>query len=286
MIDIVKEMTPAEMRKRAWRSLDTAEAVLRHGDSDVAAYLAGQAAELALKSRYCAANGLASLPTGRKELQKHKLNEHRLDELLELSDSIKVQRTALDSIDWARVSEWHNEDRYRPFGSVSPERAAARIEQTRRLFTALVHHEVVTALSKAESQLAAEGVVFNLFAWLQGDDGKWRVSIATHWLDDLATRESRAKRIRDAFTQLLAPDLMHQVTALEYDGVADPLPRAFYNTTSMSGGMTVRNATVFGGGHLPPPVRNNQVIVLDNIATDSGRIHRAYVIAVQPPRLT
>ena len=284
MIDHLKLMTPAEMRKRAWRSLGTADVVINHGDADTAAYLAGQAAELALKARYCAKEGLPNLPTDRKELQRHKLNEHRLQELLKLSDSESVQRGALDLIDWPRVSEWHNEDRYKPVGHVSLEQATVRVAQTKRLFHALVDYEIVEALAKVESLLAGEGVVFNLFAWLRGEDGKWKLTIASKWFDEPTTREERVARVHQEMAQVLAPDLYKQVTSIDYDGVLDDVPRAFYGALSVAGGsMTVRGATIFSGGHLPLPVRNAKVFALDHIRTDYGGIPRAYVIAVQPP---
>ena len=141
-------MTPSEMRKRAWRNLKSAGALLQHGDADKAAYLAGEAAELSLKARYCVTNGLSQLPATKRELADHKLLSHNLERLLRLSDAESIQRGALDSIDWQRVAEWDNEDRYKPVGTVTAEVARSRVDQTALLFQSLVQYEIVEALVK------------------------------------------------------------------------------------------------------------------------------------------
>lgn len=279
-------MTPSQTRQRGYRSLRSAAYLLEQGETDIAAYLAGNAAELLLKARYLSKNGLAALPTERNELRKHALNEHRLENLLTLCQGDVIHRQSLDAIDWRSVAEWHNQDRYEPIGSIDAAKARLRIEQTDLLFKAFVHHEIVESLEKSEAALAAEGIVFNLFAWVRWPGNQWKLNIATKWLDAEETRLARVAHIREINAKFLAPDLQHQIQAIDFDGVGDQTPCAFYNfSRSGTGGMTMRNGTFFGGGRLGPPVRNSATFAVDNIRTDSGAIDRAYVIALQPPSL-
>lgn len=162
-------MSPSEIRKRAWRSLGTASLTLDQGnDPDSAAYLIGQAVESMLKARACAVGGLQTLPDDRKELRRHKLDDHTLDRLLNLTDGAAVQRSALDGIDWSSLSEWNNQDRYKPVGHVTHDQACRRLVQARRLFRVLIDHEIVQGLQQVEARLSGEGVIFNLF-----EDGSW-----------------------------------------------------------------------------------------------------------------
>jgi HEPN domain-containing protein len=115
-------LSPVELRLRARKSLESA-ALLLPSDPDKAAYLAGEAAELLLKARYCALRGLSGLPSDRKALRKLKLDTHQLEQLMKFSDRMQLDWHAMDAIDWPTVTEWDNEDRYSALGSIAPDKS-------------------------------------------------------------------------------------------------------------------------------------------------------------------
>ena len=274
--------TPSHIRKRSWQTLLSARLLMERDDVDNAAYLAGWSVELLLKARYCSKMGLKELPNDWQSLKKHKLADHNLDNLLTLCEGEAIQRDSLDSIDWASLSSWDNQDRYQPFGTTNPETAVRRMEQADLLFKAFVHYEIVEALEKAEAALAAEGVVFNLLAWVRWPNQQWQLNVASKWLDDEVTRDARVIHFANKVNEFLAPDLQRQILQTEYDGVDGKVPRAFYNMSGSTIG-TTRGGTFYGGGGYRPSIRNPLTFAVDNIHSDGVHIDRAYVVVLMPP---
>lgn len=276
-------MTPSEMRGRATKTLDSAQRLLAD-DGDKAAYLAGEAAELALKARYCTKNSLSELPTDKGKLRKLRLNVHDLEALFRLVDGVQIDWHAMDKIDWGRVSDWHNEDRYAPVDSLAADIATERVAQTRHLLNGLAQYEVVETLAKIEREISATGVVFNLFAYVEREAGGWRLLLATRWLDDPATRHTRITELNRKVKATLPSDLYDWIQDFECFGVGDALPTAFYNFGWVGAqGYRVSDSTIISGGRLAAPVRHPGLFIATNVLVDGMRLPRSYVIALQPP---
>jgi hypothetical protein len=105
-------MTPQEFRAKGWDNIKSARALLDQGHWDNAAYLVGYATEYALKARLCTRRGWAEFPENRKEATKRGVPNvitHDLDELLKLSDAVRITTASLHNIDWPRVVDWSAE---------------------------------------------------------------------------------------------------------------------------------------------------------------------------------
>ena len=281
-----KSMSPSELRQRATRNLLSAERLL-DSDPDMAAYLAGHAAEMALKARYCSVHKLLALPGDPGARKVHKIDGHELEKLLQQSDQIRIERSALDAIDWAEICKWDNEDRYQAVDTMSRMAAKARLEQTSVLVATLSHFEIVTALIEVERQVAKRYGPFNLFAWWQAAaDEPWKILIATPataGTSGLAGHLEGGTAITREVSRLLPKDLAAHLGSIEACNPEHPIAFRFYNAAVATNGVyTVRGATIFR--NLPfPSTRRPGLFQLADIVTTNGGIHRAYVIALQPP---
>jgi hypothetical protein len=215
-------MTPTDLRLRARKYVSTARSLVE-ADPDVASNLVGQAAELALKARYCRRKGWLDFPpdvAGIKARGGKEIITHELDELLRLSDSVRIARSTL--LDWDRICDWSVHQRYDPIGTTSVQDATAKIDATAGLLEALDVHEVVESLMPYSKDLQRSFGPFNLVAWVQGPHPHsamescppgWYIVIAAWGLLELEYSVVDA-RLRALLDQHLAPDLQERMNGL------------------------------------------------------------------------
>jgi HEPN domain-containing protein len=145
----MRKMTPKELREKAREQVDSARVLFQAGQFDIASYNVGYAAEFALKARYCTRNGLGDFPTDKasmKQLGVLKLKTHDLDDLLKLSEDIRILPSAMRGIDWDRVTDWSPEQRYSPIGNKTPTDVEQQIRETEALRNQLDLFEITRRL--------------------------------------------------------------------------------------------------------------------------------------------
>lgn len=158
-------MTPFQLRTRASRDIKSAFVLLGADDPDNASKLAGEAAELALKARYCTRNGIANFPETLKEFKDaglRNLMDHDLTKLLKLAQGVEIQKYT--GIDWDRIGVWDVVQRYDPVGSIGSEQATERIEHSNVFIGLLRLHELLERLSSVRAELEQTiGTPFDFF---------------------------------------------------------------------------------------------------------------------------
>ncbi len=167
-------MTPQEARERA-RRFASAAITLADTQPDVSSYNAGYAVELALKARACALNGWKRLPGDRREATEwareaglpnnRVLWGHDLNNLLKVSDSLRMETDSYHDVDWDTAADWDSTHRYQPVGSVTPERARERAGESEKVVCELETYEIIRVLMKIERELTEEHGLFFLFAY-------------------------------------------------------------------------------------------------------------------------
>lgn len=177
--------TAADLRARAEADLASAQSLLAQ-DADNASYLAGLAAEKALKARYCGLMGWLDFPDDRPEMKRRGGKDcfsHDLDELLRISDALRI--TQFKNIDWDAVADWSVDDRYDRVGSVSPERARTQVTETRALLDELCTFEVIASLQRAQHAIESALGPLNVFALARlTSPPLWHVLYAWDGTDD------------------------------------------------------------------------------------------------------
>lgn len=195
-------MTPLELRSRSRQNLASANQ-LADVDPDNAAQLAGFAAELRLKARYCAIKKIPNFPNSITELRASGMGElktHDLDQLLKLSNVHSIAQSP--HINWSSISNWRVEHRYHPVGTVDKSQVSKQIAATTLLLETLDYYELIEALLSNRVDLETEwGFSFSVFV-LEYNDGLpnllisnpyfWRVIM---WNFFPSLQESIAKNI-------------------------------------------------------------------------------------------
>lgn len=277
-------MTPADARSTARAHLVEAR-VLLASRPEGAAYNAGFAAELALKARHCTQTGLPRLPEDKKALSAAKLNTHRLDQLLKLSDTERIQRSSLQGIDWEAIRDWDNEDRYKAPGGVSHEVATRRIEQTERLCETLELYELIEAVERASKMFAAQrNTVFNLIALLQQHKGGPRLLfVSSTCFDDL--ERDKAVQFYELVKSEVASDVFPLIADMRIIGLDHQLVQDIMVFASMTFGCgTVRNSLFMNTGDLPMPSGKREGLFrFASCRMNGSYVHEAYVIVLESP---
>lgn len=112
-------LSAADLKALARARLADAEALLDAGRFDGAAYLSGYVVELALKARICRTLKWSGFPEKRSEFEGlQSFKTHDLDVLLRLSAREQYIKVNLFR-EWAVVSQWNPETRYRAVGTVT-----------------------------------------------------------------------------------------------------------------------------------------------------------------------
>lgn len=254
-------MTPSELRVRALRNIASAHKLVAVGDADNPSNLAGQAAELALKARYCTRHGLSDFPataTGLRAAGIGQLAIHDLDKLLTLCKGINIPRTA--GIDWARIADWSNEQKYDVVGAVSPEKATVQIVQTEALLRTLRLFELIERLIAVRSETEqARGALFTIFALDSVDgDAQWRLLIGAPWIW-IDGAEAFMKALFPTLRRLVDDDLLGLVESFSTLASTDSMEVTYRTLQGFFGGICrVSNSVIYGNtiavAYLIPPV--------------------------------
>ena len=110
-------ITRADLRKTAREYLAAAALLRNQRKYDVAVYLCGYAAEIALKDRICITLHWPGFPeTGGEFRELSSFKTHNLEILLHLSGAEHRIKPALNA-DWSIVTKWNPEQRYSPRGT-------------------------------------------------------------------------------------------------------------------------------------------------------------------------
>lgn len=168
-------------------NIKDARTLFDQGKYDNASYLAGYAVELVLKARFCTRRDWADFPDDRADARQRGVPDvvtHDLERLLTLSDSVSLQASSMNNINWARATDWSSEQRYEAVGSITREHAEAQIEETKKLVVEMVLYEIVGKLVAVERKVSEEMGPFNLF--LLGDcvtqPRGWEILMSAWWL--------------------------------------------------------------------------------------------------------
>lgn len=249
-------LTPQVLRSNARSKLQSAETLFAAGNLDEASYLAGYAVEVSLKARYCTRKGLSHFPADRKEAKSKgiaKLLTHDLDELLTLSESHRIRSGSMQNIDWSAVSDWSEQQRYSKIGTTTTKKAAAQIEETRKLVTELELFEIVEKMAAVEKSVSAEMGQFSLFALAENIDSKhlgWFILFSAWWIDSNATMEAISNKVRDS----MDADLVENIGGWVCLCPSRPLIQGF--TTFIDGlghsGGTITKGNIIDLLELPP----------------------------------
>jgi HEPN domain-containing protein len=130
-------ITRTELRKLAKARLKESKTLFDSKQYDTATYLCGYAVELALKARICRTLKWSEFPPNGKEFRGfHAFKTHDLDVLLILS-GIGEKITNHYFTEWAIVSKWNPENRYKTIGSETKQTAINMINAVEELLKIL-----------------------------------------------------------------------------------------------------------------------------------------------------
>lgn len=213
-------MTPKELRQKAWSNIESAASLFETGKFDDASYLVGYAAEYLLKARYCTRKGWTDFPGNRTEAKNRgapdKLLSHDLDKLLTLSEDIAIKTTSMHNIDWVLVSDWTSEQRYKPLGATSEQKAAAQITEIQHLYDELALYEILEKIRPIEIKLSEEKGPFDLFAigygFVRGIG--WELLISAWWMSKNPT--ASIELIKEKISAEIDDDLLEVLSDIVY----------------------------------------------------------------------
>jgi len=199
-------MTPSALRQRAIQNLRSARALLDVQDADNANQLAGHAAELLLKARFCSKNGVSQFPETRAALREAKLvmlATHSLDELLMLCDGLHFDRCS--EIDWESAAAWLVEDRYKPTGTRSASEVLRQLNATELLAQTLVEYELVEGIQRMRQAIEISSKAALAVAAIEkGANGGFTLLISATLTDGVCLS---AESIADQLPTFLDEDL-------------------------------------------------------------------------------
>ena len=127
-----------ELLKLAQARIQDATALANAKRYDGAVYLCGYAVELALKAKICfTLNWAEGFPATNREFEKYKsFRTHDLDVLLRLT-GVELKIKTEYWLEWATVTFWDPESRYKPVGTSSVSQAQDMLEAAQVLVRAL-----------------------------------------------------------------------------------------------------------------------------------------------------
>jgi hypothetical protein len=175
-------VSPDQLRERAWKSIETASRLLEH-DTDAAAREVAFAGECILKARYCTKNRKPEYP-GNREARKalgfpEQLFKHDLEILLTATNDVNIKTSSYHNIDWSRLTNWQTDFRYVPVDTVPSEQVAAQIEETRKLYFAVNELDLVEATLRFARVYELTCGRANLIALTQGrEHGEWELWVS------------------------------------------------------------------------------------------------------------
>ena len=130
-------LSAADLKAIARARLADAEALLEARRLDGSAYLCGYVVELALKARICRTLKWSGFPEKRSEFEGlQSFKTHDLDVLLRLSGREQYIKVNLFP-EWAVVSQWNPEARYRAVGTVTAAKAQDMISAAQKILAKL-----------------------------------------------------------------------------------------------------------------------------------------------------
>jgi len=177
-------MTPYDLRMKAKKYIEDAKLLLDSSPAN-AFYLAGYAVEFTLKARLCVTRKWPRMPRSLKECQnwnkrdgydnKDRIFIHDLDELLSLSDSIRIKKSTFTKIDWERACTWNEQVRYEKDDSKSKEEASMYIDEVEKVVHELNMLDLLTILLDIEIRVSKKYGSFHCFALIKRIDGHWDI---------------------------------------------------------------------------------------------------------------
>ena len=159
-------MTPSDLREKALNTLWSAKKLIEEEYFDNASYLTGYAVEYALKARYCTRNGLNEFPRDKKQAKELGITEiitHDLNNLLKLSNEVRILESSYSNINWEQAKDWTSEQRYQPIGQLTKKKTLAQFDETCKLVRELAIYEFIAEILPLEKELTIEKGPFNLF---------------------------------------------------------------------------------------------------------------------------
>ena len=229
-------MTPHELRSRSHQNL-TSATQLAETDPDNAAQLAGFAAELRLKARYCTKKKISNFPNSVSKLRASGMGElqtHDLDRLLTLSNAHSITRSP--HINWSNISSWRVEHRYQPVGTVDKDHVSKQIADTALLLKTLDYYELIEGLLDIRASLETEwGSPFSVFALeYDGEFANLLVSNSYFWR---VTMWEFHPALRARVTGNFDPDIWTQVRDVTPLQLTDTKYHAFSRMQKFFGGI-------------------------------------------------
>lgn len=243
-------MTPLQLRERARKNLASSEQLLSNGDADNASQLAGTAAELYLKARYCTRNAIASFPDTLADLKAAGMRDiatHNLESLLTLCGDHHIRSRG--HINWESISSWRIEHRYQPVGAVTLESVQLQVEETKYLLEMLDLYETIEGLLRLRVELEAEqGHPFEIFAINEIAGKSWGLLLASPSLRIKVMRNYK-RRFIEKGRGYLDSDLSQILDTAERVQPNDPRFIAFLGLQRIFGGV-VEVKDTFAYGHV------------------------------------
>jgi hypothetical protein len=128
-------LTLGDMRELARARVSEAVLLIRSGHYDTAFYLCGYAVEVSLKARVCRTLQWAGFPAEPKEWERHHayLKVHDLKLLAKWSGYELQLNLPANRPNWAEVTQWNPEARYRPAGTLTRPESIRMLRATRSL---------------------------------------------------------------------------------------------------------------------------------------------------------
>jgi hypothetical protein len=212
-------------------------------------------------------------PTSRTTVKRRsagaarKIFTHDLEELLKLSDQVHIIRSGgMLDIDWDRARDWSEQQRYRPDGSVKPEKAEAQIEETAKLCEELALYEIVEKLRNLEIEVSRSCGPFNFFGLADKatQTQGWEVLISAWWL--LEDEQAKLGSLRNRILSVLDDDLTELLQPVTLTHPRHPLIQGFNTLGWALGGVVEHHPGLHTSGNevngtiLPP------AFIITNIA--------------------
>jgi hypothetical protein len=199
-----------------------------------------------LKARYCILRNWPRFPSGVAELiewnerdgvtMKDKLFVHDLEALLRMSESVALKKSSFHRIDWDRASDWSEQLRYEPPGSVTREEAEELISEVTNLCDELTVFDVLQSLWTIEVELANRFGLFHCFGLVKHPQtGAWGL-LAAWYARSQQEWDMRAKALHRALDEHMDADLRACVTGVEFLDPWHPVLQGLYGILGMIGG--------------------------------------------------
>lgn len=238
-------LTPLQLRENARQNLADARALLPSSPRN-AAYLAGYAVEFMLKARYCVLRKWPRFPSSAQELigwnkrdgvaMQDKLFIHDLETLLRLSDMVYLKSSSFHRIDWTRATDWSEQLRYEPAGTISTDEAEELISEIEKLVSELNVFEVLQSLWATEIDLSAQYGPFHCFSFVKHPKtSKW-VVLASWYARTQEEWDGRMTALAKKIDDALDSDLRTLVSSVEVIDPHHPVLQGLYVMLSAFGG--------------------------------------------------